>query len=108
MGIGSRVFESQYAALAEARAKLRIDRDIVEQCLCGSFQTTRTATDEGLYDAIVASVKLKKTAWPSRERPEGKIVEFMRDSESEWTKCRVVGVSETDGIFSLILQAEFA
>jgi len=47
MGIGSKVFEAQYAALAEARARLRIGRDIVERCLCGSFQSVLTDTEEG-------------------------------------------------------------
>lgn len=108
MGIGSRVFEAQYAALAEARARLRIGRDIVERCLCGSFATTRTATDEGVYEAVVASVKMLKADWPAKGKIEGTKVDFMRSGETEWKPCRVVGVSEIGEVYGLALEAEFA
>lgn len=108
MGIGSRVFDAQYAALAEARARLRIGRDVVERCLCGSFATSRTDTDEGSYEAVTGSVKMLKTDWPKSGKIEGTAVDFMRAGESEWRACRVAGVSETDGVYSLILEAEYA
>ena len=108
MGIGSRVFEAQYAALADARASVRVGKDIVARCLCGSFATTRTATDEGVYEAVVASVKMLKADWPAKGKIEGTKVDFLRSGETEWKPCRVVGVSETDGIYSLSLEAEFA
>jgi len=108
MGIGSTVFEAQYASLAEARASIRVDRDIVARCLCGSFATSRTATDEGVYEALTASVKMKKADWPKAGKIEGEQVDFLRAGETEWKPCRVVGVSETNGIYSLILEAEFA
>lgn len=109
MGIGSKVFEAQYAALAEARARLRIGRDIVERCLCGSFQTVQTPTDQGVYQAVVASLKMNKTDWPARAgEPNGVKVDFARPGSDIWKQCRVVGVSETDGIYGLTLEAENA
>jgi len=39
---------------------------------------------------------------------EGAVVEFIRASGDEWKPFRVSAVSETDGIVSLILEAEFA
>ena len=110
MGIGSKVFEAQYAALAEARARLRIGRKQLDRCLCGSFATTRTATDEGVYEAVLASVKVVKAEFEAAfgtDRPEGWRVEFARAGESNWQDARIVGVSETDGIYSLALEAEF-
>ena len=107
MGIGSRVFEAQYAALAEARARLRIGRDVVERCLCGSFQNTPTDTEEGQYLAVVASVKMLVSDWPNKLRPEGRKVDFARVG-GEWKACRVAAASETDGVWSLTLEAEFA
>ena len=108
MGIGSTVFDAQWNALTEARASIRVGRRIVERCLCGSFATTRTATDEGVYEAITASVKLKSAEWPAKGKIEGQKVDFLRNGETEWKPCRVVGVSETGGIYSLILEAEYA
>jgi len=110
MGIGSSVFNAQYAALTEARASLRVGRKQLDRCLCGSFATTRTATDEGVYEAVLASVKAVKTEFEAAfgtDRPEGWRVEFARAGESNWQDARIVGVSETDGILSLALEAEF-
>jgi len=107
MGIGSKVFEAQYAALAEARASIRVGRRIIERCLCGSFATTRVSTDQGVYEATVASVKMKKADWPAREKMHGALVEMCRVGDTEWKPGRIVGVSETDGILSLALEAEF-
>lgn len=108
MGIGSKVFEAQYAALAEARARLRIGRDIVERCLCGSFQSVQTDTEEGQYSALVASVKMNVADWPGKGKPEGVKVEFARAGSDIWKQCRVASASETDGIYSLTLEAEYA
>ena len=111
MGIGSSVFNAQYAALTEARASLRVGRKQLDRCLCGSFATTRTATDEGVYEAVLASVKAVKTEFEAAfgtDRPEGWRVEFARAGESNWQDARIVGVSETDGIYGLALEAEYA
>jgi hypothetical protein len=108
MGIGSIVFDAQWEGFTEARCSLRVGRDIVGRCLCGSFATTRMDTEQGVYEATVASVKLKKSDWPARESPHGKKIEFVRVGETQWRVCRVAGVSETDGIYSLTLEAEFA
>lgn len=108
MGIGSTVFDAQWNALTEARASIRVGRRIVERCLCGSFATSRTATDEGTYEAITASVKMKKTDWPATGKIEGKTVDFCRNGFEEWKTYRVAGTSETDGILSLVIEAEFA
>lgn len=108
MGIGSTVFDAQYGGWAEARASLRIGRVVIDRCLCGSFATTRVSTDEGAYEATVASVKLKKADWPSGQAMHGVRVEMCRTGETEWRAGRIVGVSETDGILSLALEAEFA
>lgn len=108
MAIGSIVFEAQWNALAEARAVLRVGKDVVARCLCGSFATARTDTDEGSYEAVTGSVKMLKSDWPKSGKIEGTAVDFMRAGESEWRACRVAGVSETDGVYSLILEAEYA
>jgi hypothetical protein len=112
MGIGSSVFNAQYAALTEARASLRVGRKQLDRCLCGSFATTRTATDEGVYEAVLASVKAVKAEWDAAfgagQQKEGTAVQFCRSGETEWRNARIVGVSETDGIYSLALEAEFA
>ena len=107
MGIGSIAFSAQWNGFAEARAFLRVDRAVISQCLCGSFGLSRTDTDQGSYEAAVASVKVKKIDWPARVKIEGTKVDFMRTG-GEWKRFRVSGSSETDGILSLILEAEFA
>lgn len=108
MGIGTTVFDAQYASLTEARASIRVGRDVVARCLCGSFSTMRTDTDQGAFEAVTASVKLKKSDWPKEGKIEGEKVDFCRAGDTEWRECRVAGVSETDGIYSLILEAENA
>ena len=108
MGIFSRSFEAMFATQPTMRASVRVGKDIVARCLCGSFATTRTATDEGVYEAVVASVKMLKADWPAKGKIEGTKVDFMRSGETEWKPCRVVGTSETDGILSLVIEAEFA
>jgi len=107
MGIGSTVFDAQWGGFTEARASLRIGRVVIERCLCGSFATTRVSTDQGVYEATVASVKMKKADWPVREKMHGALVEMCRVGDTEWKPGRIVGVSETDGILSLALEAEF-
>lgn len=111
MGIFSRSFEAMFATQPTMRASLRVGRKQLDRCLCGSFATTRTATDEGVYEAVLASVKAVKTEFEAAfgtDRPEGWRVEFARAGESNWQGARIVGVSETDGIYSLTLEAEFA
>lgn len=93
------------------RASIRIGRKQLDRCLCGSFATTRTATDEGVYEAVLASVKVVKAEFEAAfgtDRPEGWRVEFARAGESNWQDARIVGVSGTDGILSLDMEAEFA
>lgn len=108
MGIGSTVFNAQWNAFAEARASLRVGRKIIERCLCGSFATVRTDTDQGVYEAATASVKVRKADWPSGVVPEGCRVDFVRYGDNDWKAYRISTVSETDGILSLGMEAEFA
>lgn len=108
MGIFSRSFEMMFATQPTMRARLRVGRKQLDRCLCGSFATTRTATDEGVYEAVVASVKMLKADWPAKGKIEGTKVDFLRPGETEWKPCRVVGTSETDGILSLVIEAEYA
>ena len=49
-----------------------------------------------------------KADWPAKGKIEGTKVAFLRPGETEWKPCRVVGTSETDGILSLVIEAEFA
>jgi len=108
MGIFSRSFEAMFASQPTMRASLRVGRKQLDRCLCGSFATTRTATDEGVYEAVVASVKMLKADWPAKGKIEGTKVDFMRSGETEWKPCRVVGVSEIGEVYGLALEAEFA
>jgi hypothetical protein len=112
MGIGLTTFNAQWAGLPAARSSVRIGRKQLDRCLCGSFATTRTATDEGTYDAVLASVKAVKTEWDAAfgagMQKEGTAVQFCRAVETDWRDARIVGVSETDGILSLSLEAEYA
>jgi len=114
MGVFSRSFEVMFATQPTMRARLRVGRKQLDRCLCGSFATTRTATDEGVYEAVLASVRAVKTEFEAAfgtDRPEGWRVEFARAGESKstvWQDARIVGVSETDGIYSLALEAEYA
>lgn len=108
MGIGATIFDAQWNALTEARASLRVGRVVVARCLCGSFASQRVDTDQGTYEALTASVKMKKTDWPATGKIEGKTVDFCRNGSDEWKTCRVSGTSETDGIMSLVIEAEFA
>lgn len=107
MAIGSIVFDAQWNALTEARASIRVGRVVVARCLCGSFASQRVDTDQGSYEAITASVKMKKADWPEPGKIEGKTVDFCRNGSDEWKTCRVAGTSETDGILSLVIEAEF-
>ena len=111
MGIFFRSFEMMFASQPTMRASLRVGRKQLDRCLCGSFATTRTATDEGVYEAVLASVRAVKTEFEAAfgtDRPEGWRVEFKRAGESNWQDARIVGVSETGGIYSLALEAEYA
>ena len=85
MGIFSRSFETMFATQPTMRARLRVGRKQLDRCLCGSFATTRTATDEGVYEAVLASVRAVKTEFEAAfgtDRPEGWRVEFARAGES--------------------------
>ena len=108
MGIFSRSFEMMFATQPTMRASIRIGRKQLDRCLCGSFASQRVDTDQGSYEAITASVKMKKADWPEPGKIEGKTVDFCRNGSDEWKTCRVVGTSETDGILSLVIEAEFA
>ena len=108
MGIGSKVFEAQYGALVEARASIRVGKDVIARCLCGSFSTAIVDTDQGQTSAVVASVKMKKSDWPKAGLPDGSKIDFIRNGETDWKPFRVSGSSETDGIYSLTIEAEFA
>jgi len=46
--------------------------------------------------------------WPGKGKPEGVKVEFARAGSDIWKPCRVASASETDGIYSLTLEAEYA
>jgi hypothetical protein len=107
MGIGSIAFNAQFNYLTEARAVVRVGRVTIDRCLCGSFGMSRTDTDQGSYEAAVASVKLEKTSWPVGVKVEGTKIDFMRVG-GEWKTFRVAASSETDGILNLTLEAEYA
>jgi len=108
MAFGTTVFNAEWNTLTEARVSLRVGRNDIAKALCGAFDTTRTATEEGIVDTFAASVKILKADWPLKDRPEGKVVELLLSGDTKWKSCRVVGVSETDGVWSLNVVAEFA
>lgn len=111
MGVFSRSFEAVFATQPTMRASVRIGRKQLDRCLCGSFATTRMATDEGVYEAVLASVRAVRTEFEAAfgtDRPEGWRVEFARYGSEHWQDARIVGVSETDGIYGLALEAEYA
>jgi hypothetical protein len=107
MGIGSTVFNAQWTALSSARAALRVGKKQIDRCLCGSFATVRQDSEEGTFESIVASVKVLKSDWPEGTKIEGARVDFSRYGTSLWTRGRVSGVSETDGVYSLSIESEF-
>ena len=108
MGIGKIAFDAQYAALAEARASVRVGRVVIDRCLCGAFGLSRTDTEQGTYEAAVASIKLMRDSWPAGVPIDGTKIEFMRVGGEKWLRFRVAGHSETDGLISLSVEAEYA
>jgi hypothetical protein len=111
MGIFSRSFETMFATQPTMRARLRVGRKQLDRCLCGSFETTRENTEEGQLMAVASLIKVLEADWVEafgNRKPEGQAILFQRPGDAGWKPARIVGVSETDGIYSLALEAEYA
>lgn len=110
MSLGATMFNSQWIGLPAARCKLRVEkRDIFARCLCGAVSTVRMDTDQGVTETVTGSVKILVADWTiAPAKTEGLKVEFARIGSEDWKPYRIAGVSETDGVYSFIIEAEFA
>ena len=61
--------------------------------------------------AVASLIKVLEADWVEafgNRKPEGQAILFQRPGDAGWKPARIVGVSETDGIYSLALEAEYA
>ena len=108
MTLGEKMFNAQWTGLPSARCQFRVNkRDVIERCLCGAVSTVRMDTDQGTTETVTGSVKVLVSDWSiDRRKTEGMKVEFSRTG-TDWNPYRIAGVSETDGVFSFIIEAEY-
>ena len=105
--IGEEAFEEAYAALPEARCKIRRKRDVIEKALSVGIRAVKTETEQGLYNGIDANVRIINTTDLKPALTEGDVIEVLPYGGSDWIKCRINGRAEHAGIIRLSLESAY-
>lgn len=101
------IFDAMYAAMTEARARIRIDgQAVIENALCSGIGKMREPTEAGMMHAISDTVRVKAADVPPGKCEIGNTIEVSVNGGA-WIKAKITQSNPTGAVLAFTLGAQY-
>ncbi|MEY2656135.1 MAG: hypothetical protein RLZZ524_3163 [Pseudomonadota bacterium] len=103
--LGATAFANLYAAVPDARARVRVGLQVIEQALTPGRANTRAESEQGTYDPVAVEVHVLASAEQATNQMKiGRVIELEHVAAEGWVRLRIAGRKVVGGLLSLSLE----